>query len=132
MPYTSDIHHRRSIRLKEYDYSLEGLYSVMVCCQDMKCRFGKIKNGKMVVNDFGKIAHDEWCKLSERYSNVMLDAFQIMPNHMHGIIAITEPHDGRGVLHTPNNKTVIDKFHCGDGVCPPASSPKGGTHDSSD
>ena len=66
MLYGPDIHYRRSIRLTEYDYSREGLYFVTVCCQDMKCRFGKIKNGEMVLNAFEKIAHDEWCKLPDR------------------------------------------------------------------
>jgi REP element-mobilizing transposase RayT len=93
--YDPDIHHRHSIRLKEYDYSLEGLYFVTLCCQDMKYRFGKIKNGEMVRNDFGKIAYDEWMKLPERYSCVVLDVFQIMPNHSHFIIALDE-----GTLNT--------------------------------
>jgi len=88
MPYNPNNHHRRSIRLKGYDYSQAGMYFVTICCQDKVCRFGKIKNGEMILNDFGKIAYEEWIKLSERYPNVLLDAFQIMPNHIHGIIAL--------------------------------------------
>jgi REP element-mobilizing transposase RayT len=88
MPYNPAIHHRRSIRLTGYDYSQAGMYYVTICCQDRVCRFGEIKNEEMILNDFGKIAYDEWVKLSERYASVLLDVFQIMPNHVHGIIAL--------------------------------------------
>ncbi|HXJ97841.1 MAG TPA: transposase [Gelidibacter sp.] len=80
--------HRRSIRLKGYDYSQAGLYFITICCQDRICRFGTIQNGEMILNAYGKIAHDEWLKLQGRFSNFKLDVFQIMPNHMHGIIAL--------------------------------------------
>jgi REP element-mobilizing transposase RayT len=89
MPYNPKIHHRHSIRLKGYDYSQDGLYFVTICCQDRICRFGKIENGEMILNDLGKIAYDEWIKLPERYPRVLLDVFQIMPNHMHGIVGAT-------------------------------------------
>ena len=59
-----------------------------ICCQDMAYRFGKIANGEMILNGYGEIACEEWGKLSERYHNVLLDVFQIMPNHIHGIIAL--------------------------------------------
>jgi hypothetical protein len=63
--YNPNIHHRRSIRLKEYDYSQTWLYFITICCQDRICRFGKIENGEMILNDFGKIAYDEWINLQE-------------------------------------------------------------------
>jgi hypothetical protein len=78
MPYNPNLHHRRSIRLKGYDYSQAGLYFVTICCQDKICRFGEIETGEMILNDFGKIAYDEWEKLSERYSNVL---FGCIPNY---------------------------------------------------
>lgn len=86
--YNPQIHHRRSIRLKGYDYSQEGLYFITICCKDRKYRFGKIENDKMILNEYGTIAYDEWIKLTERFSNFELDVFQIMPNHMHAIIAL--------------------------------------------
>jgi hypothetical protein len=55
-------HHRKSIRLKGYDYSQSGLYFITICCQDRICRFGKVENGMMVLNQFGEIAHNEWKK----------------------------------------------------------------------
>jgi len=107
MPYNPLIHHRRSIRLKGYDYSQAGMYFVTICCRGMICRFGKIKNGEMILNDYGKIAHNEWEKLSIRYSNVLLDVFQIMPNHIHGIIVLNEmPAVGATLAVAQNNATV--------------------------
>ena len=56
----------------------------------MKCFFGKIENNEMILNEFGQIAFDEWIKLSERFANFELDVFQIMPNHMHGILVLAD------------------------------------------
>ncbi len=90
MKYNPKIHHRRSIRLKGYDYSQAGAYFITICCKDMKCIFGKIENSEMILNEFGQIAFDEWIKLSERFANFEWDLFQIMPNHMHGILVLIE------------------------------------------
>jgi len=101
------IHHRRSIRLKGYDYSQAGMYFVTICCQDKIYRFGKIENEEMILNDFGKIVCDEWIKLPERYSNVSLDVFQIMPNHIHGVIVLDEMRAvGAGLAPALNDNTV--------------------------
>ncbi len=89
--YRKDRHNRVSIRLKGYDYSRAGLYFITICCHHRVPRFGVVVNGKMELNEFGKIAYAEWLKLSERFSNVELDAFQIMPDHMHGIIILNNP-----------------------------------------
>ena len=56
----------------------------------MKCRFGKIEKDEMVLNELGMIAQNEWAKLPERFSNFELDVFQIMPNHIHGIILLND------------------------------------------
>ena len=90
--YNPNIHHRRSIRLKGYDYSKGGMYFITICCEDRKYRFGKIDVGagfdpaQRVLNELGNIAYHEWIKLPDRFTNFELDVFQIMPNHMHGII----------------------------------------------
>ena len=86
--YNPKIHNRRSIRLKGYDYSSEGLYFITICCQDRINRFGQVINGEMILNEFGLIAYNEWIKLADRFSNFELDVFQIMPNHIHGIISL--------------------------------------------
>ncbi len=84
------VHHRRSIRLKGYDYSKAGLYFITICTYDRKPWFGKIEMHEMVLNEFGQIAYDQWRKLPERYPHVEMDAFQIMPNHIHGILWIKQ------------------------------------------
>lgn len=101
------IHHRKLLRLKGYDYSSAGLYFITICCQYMVCRFGRVENGKMLLNEFGQIANDEWIKLADRYGNVELDVFQIMPNHMHGIIKLKEPPVESGF--TPDKKDQNDQ-----------------------
>ena len=90
MPYNPTIHHRKSIRLKGYDYSQAGLYFITICVQDRKCLLGEIENDEMILNDFGTIAFQQWEKLRDRFTNMELDVFQIMPNHMHGIIMLTD------------------------------------------
>ena len=97
MSYDPNIHHRRSIRLKGYDYSQAGLYFITICCQNRIHRFGEIVNHEMILNEYGMIGYEEWIKLAERFTNFELDVFQIMPNHMHGIIMLTSV----GVGFTP-------------------------------
>jgi len=105
--YNPNIHHRRSIRLKGYDYSQTGLYFITICIQDKRCLFGEIINNDMALNEFGIIAYQQWEKLSERYSNFILDVFQIMPNHIHGIISLTNP-VGATLAVAPDNSVAPD------------------------
>ncbi len=81
---------RRSIRLKEYDYSQEGGYFVTICIQDRQCSFGEVVNLEMRVNQFGKIVKECWDEIPQKYQNVEIDEFVVMPNHCHGIIIINE------------------------------------------
>ena len=99
--YNPTIHHRRSIRLKGYDYSQAGLYFITICCQDRVCRLGKIENGVMICNELGEIAYREWMKTAELRPQIELDAFMVMPNHIHGILKINEM--DMDTLHSPNN-----------------------------
>ncbi|SEI75018.1 REP element-mobilizing transposase RayT [Cyclobacterium xiamenense] len=117
MKYKPNIHHRRSIRLKGYDYSREGLYFITICCQDMICRFGYIENDEMQLNEFGQIAYDEWMKLFERFNNMQIDVFQIMPNHIHGIISLHTPTIGAGFTPAQNARQpqIIDWESYNDG-----------------
>jgi len=91
--YNPNIHHRRSIRLKGYDYSQAGLYFITICVQDRKCLFGEIVGvenlqPKMVYNDAGKIANECWLEIPKHFPNVVLHDHIIMPNHVHGIIEL--------------------------------------------
>ena len=88
MRYDPDIHHRRSIRLKGYDYSQSGAYFLTICTQNRECLFGGIENGSVCLNGYGKIASETWDWLSKRYYYLQLEKWVIMPNHLHGIIKI--------------------------------------------
>ena len=90
MTYNPDIHHRHSIRLKDYDYSQNGAYFVTICTWQRECLFGEIVNGEMVLNDMGLIVVDEWEKTAIVRKNVILDEFVLMPNHFHGVIFFSE------------------------------------------
>lgn len=104
----TNIRRRRSIRLKGYDYSQAGLYFITICVQDRKCLFGKIETNEMMLNDFGIVANEQWEKLAERFTNFELDVYQIMPNHMHGIILLTE-NVGAGLASAQNENITDDK-----------------------
>ena len=96
--YDPKKHHRDSIRLKGHDYSSEGFYFITICTEGRRCLFGTIINGKMVLNDYGKIVDNEWKNtIKIRSDDVVLHEYIIMPNHIHAIIQIR-----RGVSHTPN------------------------------
>lgn len=86
--YNPEIHHRKSIRLKGYDYSKEGLYFVTICTHNRENLFGEIKDGEMFLNEFGKIAEEKWFDLLNHIKNIELHEFVVMPNHIHGIIEI--------------------------------------------
>jgi REP element-mobilizing transposase RayT len=117
MPYDPNRHHRRSIRLKGYDYSQAGAYFITICTQDRACLFGKVVNGEMRLNDAGRMVLAEWNMLPERFPHVVLDAFVVMPNHVHGIVVITNPATddtattaptivGTGLVPVPNAGTM--------------------------
>jgi len=79
---------RKSIRLKNYDYSKNGLYFVTICAHNRECYFGNIDNCKMILNNSGKMVQIVWNEIPKYYNGIKIDAFQIMPNHIHGIIEI--------------------------------------------
>jgi len=85
----ADRHHRRSIRLRGYDYTRAGAYYVTVCAQDRLPLFGGIANGVMVLNAMGNIVQRCWDAIPEHMPMVVCDAFVVMPNHVHGIVVIT-------------------------------------------
>ncbi|WP_460894244.1 transposase [Rufibacter soli] len=88
MPYNPLQHHRRSIRLKSYDYTQAGRYFITLCTQDKLYLFGKIADSKIVLNEAGKMVEKEWLSLPERFHSIVLHDYVFMPNHFHGIIEI--------------------------------------------
>jgi putative transposase len=90
MSLYKDKYRIESIRLKGYDYSQPGEYFVTIHTGSTVVYFGNIVNGKMIYNDFGKIAAEEWLKTREMRNNVLLDEWIVMPNHFHGIVCIVD------------------------------------------
>jgi putative transposase len=77
-----------SARLKNWDYSSDGWYFVTICVRNHECAFGNIENGGMILNDIGKMVEQFWKEIPQHFKNVELDAFIVMPNHVHGIVVI--------------------------------------------
>ena len=84
----SQRHNRRSIRLRGYDYSQAGAYFVTVCAHDRMCLFGEIMDGKMHLNDAGRMVEKWWLALNRKFSTMETDEYIVMPNHFHGIVVI--------------------------------------------
>ncbi|MBU0655046.1 MAG: transposase [Gammaproteobacteria bacterium] len=87
--YNPDIHHRRTIRRREYDYSQRGAYFMTICTRDRECLFGEIVNETMHMNEYGRIIAEEWAALTEVQDAIEIGEFVVMPNHFHGIIIFT-------------------------------------------
>ena len=117
----------KSTRLQNWDYSWNGLYFITICTKDRICFFGDIieretsgsdiyvKNG---LSEIGKIAEKYWLEIPQHFSFVKLDAFVIMPNHVHGIIVIDHRNDKRQnhinkghIRNIDVKKTDIAKTH---------------------
>ena len=93
--YNAGIHHRRSIRLKHYNYRSEGFYFITICCKNKECLFGHIINQQMQLNDLGNYVKQCWENIPMFFPQVRIDEFVIMPNHLHGIIEIIEQVKGK-------------------------------------
>jgi putative transposase len=95
MKYNPAKHHRRSIRLKGYDYSQAGAYFITIVTQGRACLFGDVVGGEMRLSTWGAIAREEWFRTAKIRPYVRLhDAeFVVMPNHVHGIIWIVDDDD---------------------------------------
>lgn len=82
---------RQSFRLQGYDYRNEGMYFVTICTKDRLPFFGEIVDNQMILSDIGQIVHDNWYKIPQFSPHIVLDEFVVMPNHIHGILAIISP-----------------------------------------
>lgn len=88
--YNPEIHHRKSLRLPEYDYSAEGLYFITICTDRKKCLFGTIVDQQMMLNDTGRIIEKNFGLLEKKYSHLRCLEYIVMPNHFHCIMQLTE------------------------------------------
>ena len=116
MRYDPERHHRRSIRLRGYDYRAAGAYFITIVVQDRACLFGEVVDGEMRLNDAGRMVERWWLELNRRFPHVSTDAYVVMPNHFHGIV----------VIHSrPPDTTAPPDVGADLRVCPDS----GGTHD---
>ena len=90
MTFDPQIHKRRSIRLQGYDYSGSGLYFVTICTHTRACLFGQIVAGKMILNENGYWTEKCWLEIPLHFPNAILHEHIVMPNHIHGIIELTD------------------------------------------
>jgi REP element-mobilizing transposase RayT len=96
--------HRRSIRLPGFDYARCGAYFVTICTAHRQNLFGAVMDGTMVLNEAGEVAASCWTAIPSHFPIASVDAWVVMPNHVHGILLIET--DGE-VEHTaiPNGTT---------------------------
>jgi putative transposase len=106
---------RRSIRLRGYDYAQPAAYFVTVCTRNHTCLFGHVVNGEMHLNEAGEMVRSVWDRLRGRFPSVEPDAFVVMPNHVHGIIAfvgagLALPEDKSAASSAPTLADVVRAF----------------------
>jgi putative transposase len=78
------MYHRRSVRLRGFDYTASGAYFITICTKGRRCLFGRISEGHMQTNGWGEIVIEEWTRTASLRPTIELDAFVVMPNHFHG------------------------------------------------
>lgn len=102
MSYNPLIQHRRSIRRKGYDYTQPGAYFITIGTHRRQRNFGEINGGNVQLNSSGKIVSDFWYAIPTHFPNVDLDAFIVMPDHVHGILILNDvPCNRRGAVPAP-------------------------------
>ena len=124
MTYDSQKHHRRSIRLKGYDYSQAGAYFITICTQNRACLFGDVADGEMRLNPAGRMVETVWNELACFYPGVDIDGFVVMPNHIHGIVLVGAAPRGRpdsGQPPDPGQPRGVAPTLPSQGVAPPSS-----------
>ena len=120
MTYDPERHHRRSIRLRDYDYSVAGAYFVTICTYDRACVFGEVFDGTMRPSAAAETVARAWDALPDRFPTILLDAFVVTPNHVHGIVlagangdaVVTEP----GTASRAPTESAVASATADDGV----------------
>ena len=106
MTYSPQRHHRRTLRLKEFDYTQAGYYFVTIVVKERECLLGEIVGEEMKLNDMGRIVAVSWEWLRDQYSYVELDEYIVMPNHVHGIIVIRDTGNGAIASHRRGDSRI--------------------------
>lgn len=104
MPYDPTRHHRRSIRLRGYDYAQAGVYFVTLVTKHRARLFGDVVGGEMRLSPAGAVVERCWADISSHFPHVALDAFQVMPDHLHGVLVFT-----RSAQSSPRTEPVDDR-----------------------
>lgn len=111
--YNPNKHHRKSIRLKGYDYAQAGLYFITICCQNRAHLFGNVVNKQMILNDAGKMIEKWYIELENKFSDIKCHEMIIMPNHIHFIVenigSFTVEADLRVCPNNASDKTVSNE-----------------------
>lgn len=84
-----------STRAQWWDYGWNAAYFITICTAKREHFFGEIQNKKMVLSEIGELANEYWLEIPDHFPFVELDVHEVMPNHIHGIIVIDKPDDGR-------------------------------------
>ena len=105
----SAIYRRSSIRLRGYDYSSPGAYFVTICARHRQCLFGDIVDATMRLSEAGQVIQTVWDALPKRFANIDLDISVVMPNHVHGIIMLTDSSEVGARLALPGKKGAVPR-----------------------
>lgn len=109
--YDPDRHHRRSVRLKGYDYAQSGVYFTTICTEQRDCLSGEVVDGTMRLNPYRAAAAASWNGIPEHFASADVDEFVVMPNHIHGVVLIIPAADvGMGVLGTACRAPTAESF----------------------
>jgi putative transposase len=106
MAYDPEKHHRRSIRLPQYDYAQPGVYFVTICTHEHECVLGEVVDDVMILNDWGIVTNQFWNEVAAHFRGVAIDAHVIMPNHAHANIVIVSDNTRRGEVSSPSAATI--------------------------
>ena len=106
MPRQQPTHTRRSLRLSQYDYTSAGMYFVTLCVHGRACILGDVVDDRMTLSAYGEIAAESWQWLAQQYPYVSLDAWVMMPNHLHGILIIEEEEQKGGSRAAPTGPST--------------------------
>ena len=113
MTYYPDRHHRRSIRLRGHDYAQAGAYFITICSRDRVCIFADVVEGAIVLTPIGEVAMSCWEAIPVHFPASDLDAFVVMPNHLHGIVVLGERRADEGTAcraPTTRSSPVVERF----------------------
>jgi REP element-mobilizing transposase RayT len=100
---------RRSVRLNSYDYSLPGAYFITITTSNRKALFGSVSDDVMNLNEYGQSVQSCWEELQRHFARAVTDAFIVMPNHIHGIIMLTDGRDLVGAQQAVPARGLVRK-----------------------